>query len=144
MDEFYRTVELNLDIKNIKNSASLQIHSLLTHAKQLLENARVKINNISMHKRVKRGLLNIVGKTSKWLFGTLDSADEGKYDKAIGSLQNNINHEMSLQISLTKQLINNYNDTITRLDSNQKLIKIRLEDFQNQVNKTLDNISSAK
>lgn len=145
INKFYQIIEFSLNKPEIRNSNSPLLCNLLTHAKHLITSATDKLNNITPHKRLKRGLLNIVGKSQIWLFGTLDSDDGERYDKAISTLQinqNSMHHETSLQISLTKQLINNYNKTISLLNLNQQLIKRRLEYFQNNVNKTIDDISA--
>lgn len=63
----------------------------------------------------------------------MDSDDKTRYDKAIAEFQiaeNLITKQMPLQVSLTKELIENYNLTITFLDSNQKLIMVKTRIFQ--------------
>lgn len=119
--------------------------NILSHAKYLILEAENKLSNVTPQERSKRGLINVIGKASKWLFGTLDSEDEERYNEAINKLQNNQKstmEEMSLQISLTKQLIENVNATISLLDANQRLIKNRLQYFEFNVNKTLNDISA--
>lgn len=119
------------------------IKNLLKHTNHLIEISRNKVNNLVPHLRSKRGLLNIVGKTSKWLFGTLDSDDAVKYDTALKTLtqnQNSINNEIKLQTSLTKNLIENYNRTITTLDKNQRQIEIRLQYLQENDKLNFDNV----
>lgn len=66
-----------------------------------------------------------VGKLSKWLFGTLDSEHQEKYDSEIKSFKENlksIEHEPDLQASLNRHLISHYNETITiwKPNGNQK------------------------
>lgn len=88
---------------------------MLNQVSYLIIEASTKLSNIQPHNRSKRELLNIVGKASKWLFGTLDSEDAEKYDKAILTLRHNENSyrkELSMQMSLTKQLIESYNSTV--------------------------------
>ncbi|KAG5866094.1 hypothetical protein JTB14_003696 [Gonioctena quinquepunctata] len=96
----------------------------------------------SSHTLPKRGLLNIVGKASKCLSGTLDSDDEVGYNQIIQKLQQNQN-SISKEItrSLSKKRIDNYNATTTTfLDADQKIIKDRLEYFQDNVNQSLSDI----
>ncbi|CAH0560391.1 unnamed protein product [Brassicogethes aeneus] len=144
LKSFFRDVEYSLSLDHKFPKSYFGIYSsLVNHAKYLLLEASNKLNNISPHKISKRGLANIIGKSSKWLFGTLDSDDGQKYDRAISELQNNQNSmskEISLQMSLSTKLIQNYNNTITLLNENQILIKKRLEYFQMHVNKTIDDI----
>lgn len=121
------------------------LRTILRHAEYLMLEVENKLNNIIPHFRQKRALLNIVGRAEKWLFGTLDSDDEKRYDQAISELSNNqnqISKEVVMQVSLTKQLIANYNATITLLDSNQKLIINQLAHFKNNINKTINDITA--
>lgn len=144
IDKFYDIIEISLNQSSSKNNNML-LRYLLTHTKHLIFNARNKLNNITPHKREKRGLLNVVGKAHKWLFGTLDSDDGEKFENAISVLQNNqdsLYNEISLRVSLTQELINNYNKTITLLSLNQHLIKRRIEYFGYYINKTIDDISA--
>lgn len=144
IEKFYDIIEISLNKSSSKNNNPL-LRYLHLHAKHLISNAKNKLNNITPHKREKRGLLNIVGKAHKWLFGTLDSDDGEKFENAISVLQNNqdsLYHEISLRVSLTQELINNYNKTITLLSFNQHLITRRIEYFSYYINKTIDDISA--
>lgn len=99
-----------------------------------------KMRNLSPTLRNKRGLLNIVGATSKFLFGTLSSEDGEHYDKIINQLktiQDNTVQQSQTQTTLLKTLINNYNKTITDLNNNQKIIEIRL----NKIEQNFENIT---
>lgn len=90
-------------------------------------------------------MFDIVGKTSKFLFGTLDSDDAEKYDTALRILNTNLNSiskEAVLQVSLTKHLIKNYNDSISTLNNNQQLIKTKINQFQDDVYGHFDNIEA--
>jgi hypothetical protein len=51
------------------------LENLLTHTNHIITEAKIKLINIKPNTRNKRGLLDIIGKTSKFLFGTLDSDD---------------------------------------------------------------------
>lgn len=131
---------------NLTVSSSFNMFvSLVDHAEYLIKEQNTKFDNIQPHLRSKRGLINAVGKVSKWLFGTLDSDDEIKYNNAISTLeknQNTVSQEMSLQISLTKQLIQNYNSTIFLLSANQNLIKDHINFYELNVNKTINEFYS--
>lgn len=139
---FYHNLELILNRTNSNNS-SLLLNNLLHQAKYLLDTAKNKMNNLSIKTRQKRGLINIVGKASKWLFGTLDSSDQEKYDSEIQFLKNHLHkveHEQTLQASLSEDLIEHYNQTITKLFKNQILIKSNLEDLTRNINSDVKNI----
>lgn len=106
------------------------IRHLTDHAKHLTDEARNKLTNIQPNIRTKRGLLNVVGKVQKWLFGTLDSSDGEYYDKAIQTLINNqktINHEMTKQLTLTKTFTQKFQNTLSKLNKNQIDIRERLQ-----------------
>lgn len=147
----YNILELliNQTLNNASlNSHHIHIHSnnLLNHAKYLILEVKTRLDNIKPHNRNKRGLINLVGKTSKWLFGVLDSDDAEKYDKAIAELQNHQDFsekEVNLQISLTKQLINNYNKTITLLNQNQLLIKNHISTMEQDFNKRIIDLTTS-
>ena len=69
----------------------------------------------------------------------------GKYTKAINELHNNQNshkREINLQISLTKQLIDNYNNTITLLAKNQKHIKNHINIFKSNLNQSVMDVTT--
>jgi hypothetical protein len=134
----YTTFSSRVTYRNILNN-------LLTHAHFLIKQADNKLKNLAPHIRTKRGLIDFVGKTSKFLFGTLDSEDATNFEKAIDTLSRNqksINEQMQMQISLTQHLIDHYNHTITTLNNNQKLIESRLNYFEHNLIKSFDDISS--
>jgi len=52
----------------------------------LVEKLKREINGITIAKRSKRGLLNIVGTVYKYLFGTLDQDDKDEMEQKINNL----------------------------------------------------------
>lgn len=83
--------------------------------------------------RQKRGLINIVGQASKWLFGTMDDKDRDEINEHIQELESN---SQNLINGLNKQIkINDYfNETIHLfVQTNQK--------NQNQILKSFSNLS---
>lgn len=135
---------LNKPSNNDNNSYSEVLKNLLTHCEYLIDETDQKLNSLAPPKRNKRGLINVVGKASKWLFGTMDSEDANNLNKAIqilSSNQNSIKDQVQLQSSLTRELIDNYNATITTLTNNQETIKDKLNAFQDVVHNSLDDIS---
>lgn len=106
------------------------ISKFLEHANYLLAEINLKYNNINPNRRSKRGLINVIGKISKWAFGTLDSSDGEYYDNAIANLQNNQNNLLENQnqlFGITKQLMKKFNDTFYRFEENQKIIKMQID-----------------
>lgn len=97
-----------------------------------------KYNNLLPHIRIKRGLVNAVGITYKWMFGTLDAEDGERYDQAIETLvrnQRQIHDKFNEQISFSKKLINKLNNTLSRINDNQ----INIANHLNQLQTNLDN-----
>lgn len=142
IEQFYNHLEDSIyryHNDSVYSTNYIHLPNMLAHAKHFILTAKTKLNNITPHRRNKRGLINIIGKTSKWLFGTLDSEDGEKYGRAISILSNNQNSlhkEISLQISLTRQLINSYNDSITLLNENQKMIRNKIQNLEKQIRNT--------
>lgn len=76
--------------------------------------------------RAKRSLFDIIGKTSKILFGTLDSDDASYYESQINKFSQNENQLYSLykeQSHIVKTTIKNFNESINSVYSNEKLLK---------------------
>lgn len=121
------TIKTRFDDSKVKNDSTLNflpISELIDHATYILNDAYEKLENIKPI-RSKRALANIVGKMSKWLFGTLDSDDGDHYEQSIRKLETNtkiVQSNTLQQITLNKQIINNFNKSITNLDINQKNI----------------------
>ena len=131
--------------KTLQNTHFINPNNLLNNAKYLISQIKVKLNNLNPNNRPKRGLINVGGKITKWLFGTLDSDDGKKYTKAINELHNNQNshkREINLQISLTKQLIDNYNNTVTLLAKNQEHIKNHINIFESNLNQSAMDVTT--
>lgn len=143
---FYNQINHNLNKMNISRYTHLpNLKAMMNHTKYLIMEAKTKLNNVQPHTRTKRGLINLGGKVSKWLFGTLDAEDGEKYDKAINELQNSQNSfqsEVNLHMSLTKQLIQNYNETISVLINNQNIIKKHIETLKSNIKKSINDITA--
>lgn len=143
--QYYTIMKNHLKFANSSNHISYHglAESLLLRTEYLIQITSDKLQNLHPHVRKERGLINIVGTINKWLFGTLDASDGEHYEKAISSLENdrfNIKKELNLQISLSKALINNYNNTITTLSRNQEKLQLGLKKFQISVQNTIDNL----
>lgn len=88
------------------------------------------------NKRDKRGLINIVGKANKWLFGTLDSDDEKRYDSYLQLISNNeqvILEKFKNEHTILTKVINAYNSQLVKITDNQKLITTKLESIDKQI-----------
>lgn len=101
--------ELKVDITNTTDILAKINFKDLEYTYQQAIN---KYNNLLPHIRVKRGLINALGTAFKWTFGTLDSEDGNRYDKAIEALLTNQHHNydgLNEQISFSHNLINKLN-----------------------------------
>lgn len=133
-------IQLDKDILNKKQNESF---SILTFYKfnQTSEYLQTILRNTKIfHKfnRQKRGLLNVVGKVDKWLFGTLDSDDETRYNNYFNTLTKNqdiLNKNFYKEQSILSTVTQEYTKNLDKINNNQLLIleKINLLD-KNQLN----------
>lgn len=91
----------------------------------------LKLNTQLFHKtsKQKRGLINAVGKINKWLFGTLDSDDEQKYDQYINAISNNqhiLQNDVKQAISVLSNVTQTYTSHLNKIEENQKIIRNKL------------------
>ena len=145
---FYDTIINRIGKNNPQRKDNLTYRHITDHLLSItlhvIATADAKLNNIRPQSSTKRGLLNIVGKTSKYLFGTLDSDDGRIYDDAIDILmknQNSIKYDSDVQMSLMQEMINNYNKTITILSNNQNLIEAHLATLETDLGRMFDEIN---
>lgn len=96
-----------------------------------------KFNSLSPSHRVKRGLINGLGSIIKSISGNLDADDAAHYDEAINELENNqkeIVQTVNHQISLTSEILKNFNQTVTLIKSNQEIIAAGLNKIRSELN----------
>lgn len=106
--------------------------------------AEQKFNSLCPNGRVKRGLINGLGTIIKSISGNLDANDAAHYDQAINDLQNNqkeIVQKLNKEISLTTQVIDNFNKTVTLIKHNQEVITSGLNKISAELNKFIFNFS---
>lgn len=147
IEKYFLKIKNSFISENPNNPISYQglTENGLLRTNFLIQTTQDKLENLHPHMRNKRGLINIVGKANKWLFGTLDADDGKRYDQAILKLQQNQKNtikELNLQMSLSKNLIDNYNKTISILSSNQKTLEHSLNTFQAVVQTSINNLNS--
>ena len=147
IQKHFNTIKNHLE--NLNHLNPLSYHGLtensLTRIEYLINNVENKIRNLYPHLRNKRGLINIMGKAQKWLYGTLDADDGERYDQAINKLtenQKNIIKELNLQISLSKNLVNNYNKTIRTLNFNQQQLAHSINILEAAVDNKISDLSN--
>lgn len=97
--------------------------------KQLLPETEIKL-------RQKRGLINAAGSIIKAITGNLDQDDARKYDKTIHELSKkntNLQKVIQHQTSLTISAINKFNESISKLSSNQLILRSKIMQIENML-----------
>lgn len=138
------------DFVNIKNDLKLQLHFVQTkknlgnHTLNLIEQANILLsyidNSLRMfhsNKRSKRGLINIGGKFSKWLFGTLDDEDGKRINSILSHLDKNdhlLQERINEQISLSKEIITKTNISLSKIKSNLISVNKLINKFSERIN----------
>lgn len=94
------------------------------------ERVENKIKELIPHpKRIKRGLVNIVGSVFKAVTGNLDASDGDHYEKLIQDLQENQNKlagNIRNQNSISTSVINQFNLTVQQIGRNEELLEKRI------------------
>ena len=123
-----------------KKNCSEQASKLIIQAHALLDNNDHLLQTIIPSLRQKRGLINLGGKVSKWLFGTLDNEDGERIDKILEFLRKNDNllqDKINSQIHLAKEIITSSNQSFSHLKTsileNRKLL-YNLQESINEIN----------
>lgn len=117
---------------NYKSSTYQPLLELFDFAKFTIEAAAQNLENLKPIIRQKRSLINVVGKASKWLFGTLDNEDGEFYSKSIKNLQNNmqiIKTSYNHQLTLNKEVIQNFDKVLSKLNNNQNSIEKKINEL---------------
>lgn len=122
-------INYQTEIDNYKNSklnfAQTANYRYLRHSNEINLNALEELLNEKI--RIKRGLINLGGKISKFLFGTLDSDDEALYQSYFNSIKNNeqILFRNQKQIAtIVNDLKNKYISKFQKMSENLKLFQI--------------------
>lgn len=115
----------------------LNRHSIAVLSQQLKRSQELIDELIPTYHRTKRGLFNFIGTFQKSLTGTLDAEDGERYEANFKNLfenQKTLKADMENHMSITKDLINQTNRTISSLIENQQIIVKQIEKFQQTVN----------
>lgn len=120
----------NKNINIMSNELTKQAWSLLSQVDQLLEAIRPTI-------RKRRGLINIGGTISKWLFGTLDHEDGERINLVLDHLSKNdhlLQEKINNEISLTKELMLKTNKSLFEIKSNVEISMNLIKQYQDNIN----------
>lgn len=123
-------VESKKNIGNHTLNLIQQAYTLLSHIDHLLK-------VINLNKRPKRGLINLGGKVSKWMFGTLDADDGKRINLILQHLDKNdhlLQEKVNEQISLAKEIIIKTNHSLSQVKSNLLLIERIIGQYSERVN----------
>nr|CAI5841906.1 unnamed protein product [Callosobruchus analis] len=80
--------------------------------------------------RIKRGLVNGLGSIFKAITGNLDARDGERFESLISELQNNqnkISEAINSQSTLSVELIDNFNKTISQVTHNQLVLENKIK-----------------
>ncbi|KDR16722.1 hypothetical protein L798_09562 [Zootermopsis nevadensis] len=95
--------------------------------------------------RVHRGALNFIGDISKILFGTLDADDADYYNEQIKHFEESTEDMTSLmkqQLSIIKASLGTFNDTISDMEYNNKIVKEGLTSLKSYMEKVISETES--
>lgn len=124
----------------VKISANISLQNI--GFERLISNSLNQITEIKNRisafnpSRIRRGLINPIGNLHKFLFGTMDNDDRESISKALSVLEENqfkITKRIQIQTSVTTQLLEHYNKTVSSLVFNQNSIVKQLEKILNQI-----------
>ena len=123
-------------VRNNKNDSTMA--SELTEQAWLL-NTQIEhlLQAIQPNLRKKRGLINLGGSISKWLFGTLDHEDGEKINSVLNHLNKNdhsIQEKINNQMSIAKEFMSRTNESLYRIRSNVITTMKLLEKYQERIN----------
>lgn len=158
---------LNLIETNIKALDVSNKQVLLSEIESIYEKVQTIIPRV---KRNRRGLLNVVGKAQKWLFGTMDDEDRtdilehlsatdennrnliktvnrqiivnDSFNKSINSLRDSIEKDRINIKSAFQEIRKSNNEIVKRLLYLDQLSKLKV--IEDKIEKIQDNIASAK
>ncbi|XP_066157760.1 uncharacterized protein [Euwallacea fornicatus] len=124
---------------------TIKIRNSLEMLKFLKEKVERRLNEIipPQNFRQKRGLVNLLGTAFKLISGNLDSADGDRYNNLIKNLETNqqiLQTKVTNQGTLSKSVIERFNQTLQQLYKNDKMIEEKI----NQIRPYLNEINSGR
>lgn len=157
-----RDIISNIEVEIGNEDVSPWIRNKVTNIKDKAE--------IIVAHRQKRGLINIVGRTSKWLFGTMDDVDKKEISENIQQLEINnqkimkgVNQQIKINDYFNETLklflqtnsknqneilrnFKNLSEEIKELVKSQRILdlSLKLQILDDKINQILDSIASIK
>lgn len=141
----YTKVHCN-DLEEYSGSFKICTRKLKTSQKNLLkvtESFESLAHLTGTHRRSRRGWFDGIGTVLKTVFGTMDSDDAVYYDNVINKVvedDKELYRIMKSQVQVTQSAITNFNNTISKLNSNEKALNqnfLTMKKFVNDLNTNL-------
>jgi len=138
------------ELSNMRNCLSSQLSFVISkknlgsHTLNLIKQANTLLSYIDdsleiiYPKRSKRGLIDLGGKVSKWLFGTLDAEDGKRIELILNHLNKNdhlLQEKINDQITLAKEIMTKTNNSLSQIKSNMLMITQTIDQFSDEINR---------
>jgi len=124
---------------NLSYVKDLENHfKIINILRETIDNKMKHFNFHSKNKRKKRGLVNPIGKFVKAITGNLDNDDGKRYNRILKQLTKDnmsLKIAMNSQYTINKQLVDNFNKTISTLKFNNNEIILKLKELSEAINK---------
>lgn len=127
---------------------TLRIRPHYLHLKEISKRIKRRLQTIqiitpSEETRKKRGIINGLGTTFKWLTGTLDAADGEHINKCLDQLEaddHKVQELLKQQIQIVTSTIKNFNNSINTMFLHENSVNKYITDIQDNVNENQDRI----
>lgn len=124
-------------INNSTNIHRVPLYNAYKHLEYEVLVVNRKMQSLFPEKRTRRGLINPLGSLVKFISGNLDQEDAKEIHNSLLELESNQNKivkKVNKQMSLTSNLMQNINETMTSVTRNQKLIETKIDDLRTGLN----------
>lgn len=129
LEKSLTTTRILLNKRKPNEHFSYLVVEKLNLNQDLLDILKLNLRLFSETPRQKRGLINAVGKINKWLFGTLDSDDEQKYDQYLDAISNNqqiFQNDIKQSVLILSNVTQTFTSHLNKVEENQKIIRTKL------------------
>lgn len=130
------------DMKIMLNKHRKHYHELENYNNLIrfyFKSVQDKLNNVYSNKinRNKRGLINGLGSTLKFITGNMDSDDANRINKILRDLKVNefkLQSQISNQYSLNEELIKQFNFSVQNVQHNEQILKNKIIELSHEIN----------
>lgn len=141
LENFYNEIMLKINDNKTDSVFHKEIETQINILTFNRNKINYKINNFQ-HKRNKRGLINGLGSVLKSITGNPDAYDAERYEKLFKEIKRNqkILEKQNLNnIKYNKEMINKFNEQIQNLQHNELVLKSRVLQINQIINKAITN-----